>query len=447
MTEHVLEVRDLVRHFPVHRGLLRRTVGTVKAVDGVSLALGRGRTLGVVGESGSGKSTLARMLVGIDRPTSGQVLVEGEDVAHLSRAARRRLRRDVQMVFQDPYTALNPRMTVGQIVGEPFAIHRARPSGGRTAAVGELLELVGLDAGHANRYPHQFSGGQRQRIGIARALALRPRILVCDEPVSALDVSVQGQVVNLLQDLQDELGLSYLFVAHDLGVVRHIADEVAVMYLGRVVEQGPSDDVYDGTLHPYTQALLSAVPEPDPSFRLTDSHAITLEGEPPSPMDPPTGCTFHTRCPLARVLGGPAATAADAGEAGTAADAGTAAPRDGAAESVETAEAAEPAEAAAAESAAEPETAESRDSAAASAVSDGVAVPRDGDAVSGVAPILPISGGRCVPAGCAEVSPVLGPHGADGDREAGGSLAVDGASHLSACHFAHMLPMPTTVDS
>ncbi|GAB3164522.1 dipeptide ABC transporter ATP-binding protein [Myceligenerans halotolerans] len=303
MAETVLEVRDLVKHFPVRRGLLRRTAGMVKAVDGVSLALGAGRTLGVVGESGSGKSTLARTLVGIERPTSGQVLVDGHDVARLSRAGRRQLRRDVQMVFQDPYTALNPRMSVGQIVGEPFAIHRVRPPGGRTAAVGELLELVGLDPGHVDRYPHQFSGGQRQRIGIARALALRPRILVCDEPVSALDVSVQGQVVNLLQDLQDELGLSYVFVAHDLGVVRHIADEVAVMYLGRVVERGPSDDVYDDALHPYTQALLSAVPEPDPAVRLTDSRAITLEGEPPSPVDPPAGCAFHTRCPLARALG------------------------------------------------------------------------------------------------------------------------------------------------
>ncbi|MBE1874651.1 ABC transporter ATP-binding protein [Myceligenerans pegani] len=312
MTEHVLEVRDLVKHFPVRRGLLRRTVGTVKAVDGVSFGLDRGRTLGLVGESGSGKSTLARVLVGIETPTSGQVLLDGQDVARLSRAGRKQLRRDVQMVFQDPYTALNPRMSVGEIVGEPFAIHRVRPPGGRAAAVGELLELVGLDPGHVSRYPHQFSGGQRQRIGIARALALRPRILVCDEPVSALDVSVQGQVVNLLQDLQDELGLSYLFVAHDLGVVRHIAHEVAVMYLGRVVERGPSGAVYDGALHPYTQALLSAAPVPDPSVRLAGPSAadapgggaIVLEGDPPSPTDPPAGCPFHTRCWLAPLLGG-----------------------------------------------------------------------------------------------------------------------------------------------
>ena len=323
MTEPVLEVRDLVKHYPVRRGLLRRPVGAVKAVDGVSLSLDSGRTLGLVGESGSGKSTLARVLVGIEKPTSGQVLVDGEDVARLSRAGRKQLRRDVQMVFQDPYTSLNPRMSVSEIVGEPFAIHRIDPPGGRRAAVGELLELVGLDPDHANRYPHQFSGGQRQRVGIARALALRPKIMVCDEPVSALDVSVQGQVINLLEDLQSELGLSYLFVAHDLGVVRHIAHDVAVMYLGRIVEQGQEGDVYDAAQHPYTQALLSAVPVPDPSVRLVTSGgslddvgatgsagnaatgavgAIVLEGDPPSPVDPPSGCPFHTRCWLAPTL-------------------------------------------------------------------------------------------------------------------------------------------------
>ncbi|GAA4686693.1 oligopeptide transport system ATP-binding protein [Promicromonospora umidemergens] len=335
----VLEVRDLVKHYPVRNGLLRRSVDAVKAVDGVSLRLDRGRTLGLVGESGSGKSTLARVLVGIEKPTSGQVLVDGEDVLHLSMAGRKQLRRDVQMVFQDPYTSLNPRMSVNEIVGEPFAIHGIDPAGGRRAAVDELLELVGLDPDHANRYPHQFSGGQRQRVGIARALALRPKILVCDEPVSALDVSVQGQVINLLEDLQAELGLSYLFVAHDLGVVRHIAHEVAVMYLGRIVEQGPDADVYDAAQHPYTQALLSAVPVPDPSVRLVAKGApviasdragvptgstgdvgptngasptgagpsravgaIVLEGDPPSPVDPPSGCPFHTRCWLAPTL-------------------------------------------------------------------------------------------------------------------------------------------------
>ncbi|MFD2027981.1 ABC transporter ATP-binding protein [Promicromonospora aerolata] len=318
MTDPVLEVRDLVKHYPVRNGLLRRSVDAVKAVDGVSLTLDRGRTLGLVGESGSGKSTLARVLVGIEKPTSGEVLVDGEDVLHLSRAGRKQLRRDVQMVFQDPYTSLNPRMSVSEIVGEPFAIHRTDPAGGRRAAVGELLELVGLDPDHANRYPHQFSGGQRQRVGIARALALRPKILVCDEPVSALDVSVQGQVINLLEDLQAELGLSYLFVAHDLGVVRHIAHEVAVMYLGRIVEQGSEADVYDTAQHPYTQALLSAVPVPDPSVRLVPAgtsdgaadgasgrrsvRAIVLEGDPPSPVDPPVGCPFHTRCWLAPTL-------------------------------------------------------------------------------------------------------------------------------------------------
>ncbi|MFI2487785.1 ABC transporter ATP-binding protein [Promicromonospora kroppenstedtii] len=317
----VLEVRDLVKHYPVRAGLLRRSTATVKAVDGVSLTLDRGRTLGLVGESGSGKSTLARVLVGVETPTSGQVLVDGEDVTGRSRAGRKQLRRDVQMVFQDPYTSLNPRMSVSEIVGEPFAIHGIDPAGGRRAAVGELLELVGLDPDHANRYPHQFSGGQRQRVGIARALALRPKILVCDEPVSALDVSVQGQVINLLEDLQDELGLSYLFVAHDLGVVRHIAHDVAVMYLGRIVEQGPEADVYDGARHPYTQALLSAVPVPDPSVRLVETPisegptsqgqtsekrpgigGIVLEGDPPSPVDPPSGCPFHTRCWLAPTL-------------------------------------------------------------------------------------------------------------------------------------------------
>ncbi|MFJ3405739.1 ABC transporter ATP-binding protein [Promicromonospora sp. NPDC090134] len=331
--ESVLEVRDLVKHYPVRSGLLRRSVAAVKAVDGVSLTLDRGRTLGLVGESGSGKSTLARVLVGVETPTSGQVLVDGEDVTGRSRAGRKQLRRDVQMVFQDPYTSLNPRMSVSEIVGEPFAIHGIDPAGGRRAAVGELLELVGLDPDHANRYPHQFSGGQRQRVGIARALALRPKILVCDEPVSALDVSVQGQVINLLEDLQDELGLSYLFVAHDLGVVRHIAHDVAVMYLGRIVEQGPEAQVYDGAQHPYTQALLSAVPVPDPSVRLVPAGAavgpgssgdagavagqpgiggIVLEGDPPSPVDPPSGCPFHTRCWLAPTLP----------EAGRAADAG-----------------------------------------------------------------------------------------------------------------------------
>ena len=308
----ILEVRSLAKVFPIRRGVvLRRTVGQVQAVDDVSFTLRHGRTFGLVGESGSGKSTLARMLVGVERPTRGQVLVDGVDVSTMSRAARRDLRRRVQMVFQDPYTSLNPRMSVGEIVGEPFRIHPdAVPAGGRDRAVRELLELVGLDPGHVNRYPHQFSGGQRQRIGIARALAVKPQVLVCDEPVSALDVSVQGQVINLLEDLQDELGLSYLFIAHDLAVVRHIADEVAVMYLGRIVEHGPAADVYDRAAHPYTRALMSAVPVPDPAARLASAE-IVLEGDLPSAADPPSGCRFHTRCWLAAQLVAAGESAAD----------------------------------------------------------------------------------------------------------------------------------------
>jgi peptide/nickel transport system ATP-binding protein/oligopeptide transport system ATP-binding protein len=299
----ILEVRNVGKLFPIRRGaVLRRTVGQVQAVEDVSLTLRRGRTLGLVGESGSGKSTLARMLVGVERPTSGHVLVEGVDVSTMSRADRRRLRRRVQMVFQDPYTSLNPRMSVGEIVGESYRIHPdAVPPGGRERAVKDLLDLVGLDPNNINRYPHQFSGGQRQRIGIARALAVKPEVLVCDEPVSALDVSVQGQVINLLEDLQDELGLAYLFIAHDLAVVRHIADEVAVMYLGGIVEQGAAADVYDAPGHPYTRALMSAVPVPDPAARLA-SPEIVLEGDLPSPADPPAGCRFHTRCWLAARL-------------------------------------------------------------------------------------------------------------------------------------------------
>jgi oligopeptide transport system ATP-binding protein len=295
--EPVLEVTDLVKHFPVQTGIVfKRTVGHVQAVDGVSLNVHAGKTLGVVGESGCGKSTLAKLMVGLERPTSGSIKVLGREIGDLSNRRIRPVRRDIQLVFQDPYTSLNPRMTVGDIVGEPFDIHpEAVPRNRRSSEVKQLLDLVGLSPDHVNRYPHQFSGGQRQRIGIARALALRPQILVCDEPVSALDVSIQGQVINLLERLQDELGLAYVFIAHDLSVVRHIADEVAVMYLGKVVEQGTSGEIYDHPRHPYTQALLSAVPVPDPSLR-GHREEIVLTGDVPSPLNPPSGCRFRTRC-------------------------------------------------------------------------------------------------------------------------------------------------------
>ncbi|MGK5637916.1 ABC transporter ATP-binding protein [Streptomyces sp. URMC 126] len=297
----VLEVRDLVKHYPLTRGVLvRRQTGAVRAVDGVSFDLRRGETLGVVGESGCGKSTLARLLVNLERPTAGSILYKGEDITKLSGRALKAVRRNIQMVFQDPYTSLNPRMTVGDIIGEPFDIHpEVAPKGDRRRRVRELLEVVGLSPEHVNRYPHQFSGGQRQRIGIARGLALRPEIIVADEPVSALDVSVQAQVVNLLERLQDEFELSYVFIAHDLSVVRHISDRVAVMYLGRLVEAGTDVQIYDHPTHPYTQALLSAVPVPDPSVR-TRRDRILLVGDVPSPANPPSGCRFRTRCWKAR---------------------------------------------------------------------------------------------------------------------------------------------------
>ncbi len=297
MSEVVLETRDLVKHFPLTRGIVfKKKVGDVRAVDGVNLQLARGETLGVVGESGCGKSTLARLLVGLEKPTSGTIVVRGQDISKLDNAGRRRARRNIQLVMQDPYTSLNPRMTVADIIGEPYEIHPdVAPRGSRKNRVRELIDLVGLNPDHINRYPHQFSGGQRQRIGIARALALNPEIILCDEPVSALDVSIQAQVVNLLEKLQDELKLSYIFIAHDLSVVRHIADRVAVMYLGKVVELGTDLEIYDRPTHPYTQALLSAVPVPDPKLRgLRDQ--IVLEGDVPSPANPPSGCRFRTRC-------------------------------------------------------------------------------------------------------------------------------------------------------
>ncbi|MFF8830278.1 ABC transporter ATP-binding protein [Streptomyces sp. NPDC015131] len=297
----ILEVRDLVKHYPLTRGILfRKQIGAVKAVDGVDFTLAPGETLGIVGESGCGKSTVARMLVSLERPTSGQILYKGEDITGLSGRALKAVRRNIQMVFQDPYTSLNPRMTVGDIIGEPYEIHpEVAPKGDRRRKVQELLEVVGLNPEYINRYPHQFSGGQRQRIGIARGLALQPEVIVADEPVSALDVSVQAQVVNLMEKLQDEFKLSYIVIAHDLSIVRHISDRIGVMYLGRIVETGTDTQIYDHPTHPYTQALLSAVPVPDPEAR-TRRERILLTGDVPSPTGIPSGCRFRTRCWKAR---------------------------------------------------------------------------------------------------------------------------------------------------
>ncbi|MBB5871575.1 oligopeptide/dipeptide ABC transporter ATP-binding protein [Allocatelliglobosispora scoriae] len=293
----ILQVENLVKHFPITQGILFKSkVGAVKAVDGVTFELQRGETLGIVGESGCGKSTLAKLLMRLENPTAGKVLLNGRNIYQMGGSELRKLRRNVQMVMQDPYTSLNPRMTVGDIVGEPYEIHTdVAPRGDRQKKVQELLDLVGLNPEHINRYPHQFSGGQRQRIGIARALALRPEVLVCDEPVSALDVSIQAQVINLLERLQNEFNLSYIFIAHDLSVVRHISDRVAVMYLGKIVELGTEDEIYGRPTHPYTQALLSAVPVPDPEAR-AHREVIRLEGDVPSPANPPSGCRFRTRC-------------------------------------------------------------------------------------------------------------------------------------------------------
>ncbi|MEU2026277.1 dipeptide ABC transporter ATP-binding protein [Streptomyces sp. NPDC016469] len=295
--EPILEVRDLVKHYPLTQGvLIKKQVGAVKAVDGVTFDLGAGETLGVVGESGCGKSTVARLLVHLERPTAGSIRYKGEDITKLSGRALKAVRRNIQMVFQDPYTSLNPRMTVGDIIGEPYEIHpEVAPKGSRRRKVQELLDVVGLNPEYINRYPHQFSGGQRQRIGIARGLALNPEIIVADEPVSALDVSVQAQVVNLLDRLQAEFNLSYVFIAHDLSIVRHISDRVGVMYLGRFVEIGTDAEIYDHPTHPYTQALLSAVPVPDPAAR-EYRERIILHGDVPSPANPPSGCRFRTRC-------------------------------------------------------------------------------------------------------------------------------------------------------
>lgn len=307
----ILQATDLVKHYPIKTGIIKRTTGYVRAVDGVSFDLRAGETLGVVGESGCGKSTLGRLLMRLEEPTSGSVMFEGVDMYKQSGNAMRRLRRDIQIVFQDPYTSLDPRKTVADIIGEPFDVFPdAAPKGSRSQRVRELLDLVGLNPEHINRYPHQFSGGQRQRICVARGIALHPKVLICDEPVSALDVSVQAQVVNLLEYLQDELGLAYVFIAHDLAVVRHISDRVAVMYLGKIVESGDEPQIYEHPTHPYTQALLSAVPVPDPKLKDTREQ-IVLVGDVPSPANPPSGCRFHTRCWLRRDADGQAICAAE----------------------------------------------------------------------------------------------------------------------------------------
>jgi oligopeptide transport system ATP-binding protein len=295
----ILEVRNLVKHFHLGGGFLGREPAVVKAVDNVSFEIRRGETLGLVGESGCGKTTTGRCVLQLERPTSGQVIFEGKDLTTLSEAELRQVRRRVQVIFQDPYSSLNPRMTVGQIIAEPLAVHDIVPDrSARAARVQELLRLAGLLPGMARRYPHELSGGQRQRVGIARALAMEPGLIICDEPVSALDVSIQAQIINLLEELQANLGLTYLFVAHDLSVVRHISDRVAVMYLGKIVEITDRKSLYDDPKHPYTKALLSAVPIPDPEIEARREH-IVLGGEVPSPLKPPSGCVFHPRCPIA----------------------------------------------------------------------------------------------------------------------------------------------------
>ncbi len=300
----LLEVNNLTKHFPINGGLLfDRQVGAVQAVDGVSFAIQPGETLGLVGESGCGKSTLARTILQLLKPTSGTVHFEGQEISSLSRKELRPLRREMQMIFQDPYASLNPRKRIGQIVGSPLKLHGIAEGKELDRQVKDLMDRVGLAPEHINRFPHEFSGGQRQRIGIARALALKPKLIIADEPVSALDVSIQAQIINLLEDLQSEFNLTYVFVAHDLGVVRHVADRVAVMYLGKIVEIGPADEVYSNPVHPYTEALLSAVPIPDPNANIDRSDRI-LEGDVPSPANPPKACRFHTRCPYATEICG-----------------------------------------------------------------------------------------------------------------------------------------------
>ncbi|WP_338484257.1 dipeptide ABC transporter ATP-binding protein [Streptomyces sp. SCSIO 75703] len=294
--EILLKVTGLQKHFPIKKGLLQRQVGAVRAVDGIDFEVRAGETLGVVGESGCGKSTMGRLITRLLEPTAGSIEFEGKDITHLGVGGMRPLRRDVQMIFQDPYSSLNPRHTIGTIVSAPFKLQGVEPEGGVKKEVQRLLSVVGLNPEHYNRYPHEFSGGQRQRIGIARALALNPKLVVADEPVSALDVSIQAQVVNLLDDLQTELGLTYVIIAHDLSVVRHVSDRIAVMYLGKIMELADRDQLYKSPMHPYTKALLSAVPVPDPSRKSARSERILLQGDVPSPISPPSGCRFHTRC-------------------------------------------------------------------------------------------------------------------------------------------------------
>ncbi len=297
--EVLLRVEGLKKHFPIRRGILQRQVGSVKAVDGVSFEVLKGETLGLVGESGCGKSTTGRAILQLHEPTAGHIIFNGQDLTQLRGESLRQMRAHMQMIFQDPYASLNPRMTVGEIIGEPMEVHGLANGAEKDKRVKRLLEVVGLNPFFTNRYPHEFSGGQRQRIGIARALALNPSFIICDEPISALDVSIQAQVVNLLEDLQKEFGLTYLFIAHDLSMVRHISDRICVMYLGKTMELADRNELYANPLHPYTHALLSAVPLPDPLAEAKRKRTI-LTGDVPSPANPPTGCPFHTRCPLAQ---------------------------------------------------------------------------------------------------------------------------------------------------